>query len=167
VSAGAGATRVTGDLEVVDPDRTFGGGIAALIEYDPGGVWAVSLQPGFRMTGSKRYQLNVLSVPLVGDVRLHRGRLRYRASLGLAPEWLTDARYDHGFEGTTDVTTDLRRWNVGAIAALAVELEQRDERVAWAYVELRGERGLFTLDPHDHLAAYTEEIGLWFGLRFR
>jgi len=168
---GAGTGTIDGHVDhgpqVIDPEPTLAAGLGLLIGQELEGAWGWSVHPSVQKTGSHDFQLTYLTVPVLMDARSQSGRWRLRMSLGAAPAWLTYADKPHDGEQGIEVTSDVRRWSLSAVAAIAVEMEQREQRVRWAFLELRAQRGLFAVDPDSAPDVFTQDIGLWFGLRSR
>jgi hypothetical protein len=141
----------------------------ALFEISP--YFAAGVEPGLVLSGSDRYRLTYASLPLVGHGRYPLGdRWRLRASAGLAPAWLLDAKAKSSYgdddggehEVEEDVGDDVRTLNVSLLGAAAIEW--RMDRGHWLFAELRYGRGLITLDRGDPGVFITDrEIGLWLG----
>jgi hypothetical protein len=166
VMIGLSKTRLDGHLVLENPDWATGYGFAVPISWELGDQWGVGVQPGIRRTGSSFYSIDVLSAPLVGDLRFQRGKWRLRASAGVGPEWVWNVTLPGADGGTSSSPDRVPRWNIGALGALAVEFSEPDRPVTWIFLELRVVRQLLTLDKDGDLDIYPTDIGLWVGLRW-
>jgi len=157
---GARSTALGGD---VDLDPAIRPAVAGFVNIDVTTLFAVGAELQASSSGSEEYRLRYLSAPLLVHARHRVGaNAAARISLGLAPAWLATAEYIHGTDGGGEVSDDvrptLRVWDVGLVAATAVQVQVG--RVGYL-IELRYVRGTMSID--EDLFVTNRELGLWIG----
>lgn len=162
--AGLRATTLTGQI---GDDWALFPAVAGILLLDLSDTFAAGVEPGFAWSGSDKYHLTYVDLPFLAHGRYRLGDdLRLRASVGVAPAIRVGATQvqqdDDGLMIEEDVSDNVRRLDVGLVAALA--LEWRLGGGPWLFAEVRYGRGLTTVDRQEPgLFIVRQEVGLWIG----
>jgi hypothetical protein len=159
---GAIAGRVTSLEGQIQSDPSFGFAVAGIAElpFDP--MWSVATEPGVRWSGSQKYALVYVALPVVAHVRYPvggawhlRGTAGLIASVLVKADLVSGGREDN--ESRMNIKQHLRWWDVGVVAGAGVER-------GLYFAELRWSRGLATIHADDlSLFVVNTELGLWIG----
>lgn len=154
----ARATNLTGQI---DSAPYVGFSAAGDIEVPLAEGWSIVAEPGLSLSGSSKYRLGYIGLPLAGRLRVSlEPKTRVRVTWGVAPAvlawatWVSDGGED---ESRQSVREHVRVWDLAFIAGVGIE------RGAY-FAEVRVGRGLVTIHG-DNAALFiaTEELGLWMG----
>lgn len=162
--AGLRATTLSGQIA---DDWALLPAVAGVLLVELSDAFAAGIEPGFAWSGSDKYHLTYVDLPVLAHGRVRLGdALRLRASLGAGPAIRVGATQlqedDAGATIEEDVSDNVRRLDLGVVAASA--LEWRPGGGPWLFAELRYGRGLTTVDRQEPgLFIVRQEVGLWIG----
>lgn len=166
--AGLRASTLTGQIR---DDWALFPAVAGILLVDLSDAFAAGVEPGFAWSGSDKYHLTYIDVPVLAHGRYRLGdAVRLRASVGGGPAIRVGATQlqqdDDGLMIEEDVSENVRRLDVGVVAASA--LEWRLGSGPWLFAELRYGRGLTSVDRQEPgLFIVRQEVGLWIGSLLR
>jgi hypothetical protein len=160
---GAIAGAVTNLDGQIASDPSLGFAVAGIVELPFDRKWSIAAEPGVQWSGSEKYALVYVALPMVARVRhpigagwLVRGTAGVIASLLVKAELVTES---DGNKGGFDIKQHLRWWDVGVAAGAGVERGPY-------FAELRWSRGLVTIHADDpSLFVVNTGLGLWIGFR--
>lgn len=161
-AGGMVGVRMTDLRGQVASDPWFGFALAGVVERPWGSNLTAATEPGIRWSGSEKYSLLYVALPLLARVRYPLDRdWQVRATVGMTANVLLRAGLlTSGDEsvGRSDIRSHLRWWDLAIVAGAGVERGR-------LFAEVRWSRGLFTIHADDpSLFAVTTELGFWLGV---